>query len=80
MAKLLTYRHVWTGRDRDGNATYEYYCTWSDGYEGLEISLPWGKLEGAANLDCGGDVAIDTGCTACVMCQEQAVLIERCQS
>ena len=53
MRKLLTYRHVWTRRDRNGDWEYEYYCTWSDGSEGLEISLPWGRLEGAIELPMG---------------------------
>jgi hypothetical protein len=47
---LLTYRHVWTERDRDGDMQYEYYCTWSDGSEGRCVSLPWGRMEGAVEL------------------------------
>lgn len=50
MAKLLTYRHVWTRRDRNGDLDYEYFCTWSDGSEGFEVSLPWGRLDGAIEL------------------------------
>lgn len=53
MRKLLTYRHVWTGRDRNGDREYEYYCTWSDGTEGYEISLPWGRLGDAIELPMG---------------------------
>jgi hypothetical protein len=48
--RLLTYRHVWTERDRNGDLEYEYYCTWSDGSEGMCVSLPWGRMEGAVEL------------------------------
>ena len=47
---LLTYRHVWTERDRDGDMQYQYYCTWSDGSEGLVPSLRWDRLQGAVEL------------------------------
>ena len=48
--RLLTYRTVWTGRDRNGDWDYQYYCTWSDGSEGLSCSLPWGRLGDAVQL------------------------------
>jgi hypothetical protein len=47
---LLTYRHIWTGRDRDGDMQYEYYCTWSDGSEGRVPTLRWDRLQGAVEL------------------------------
>lgn len=50
MIKLLTYRHVWIGRDRDGDPDYMYYCTWSDGSEGMCASLPWGRMGDAVEL------------------------------
>lgn len=50
MPKLLTYRHVWTHRDRNGDLDYAYYCTWSDGSEGLQGTLPWGQLGDAIEL------------------------------
>lgn len=48
--RLLTYRHVWTHRNRDGDWEYQYYCTWSDGVDGLTPNLPWGRMEGAVEL------------------------------
>lgn len=50
---LLTYRHVWTHRNRDGDWEYSYYCTWSDGSEGMCASLPWGNLGDAVELPMG---------------------------
>lgn len=47
---LVTYRHIWTGKDRNGDHQYEYYCTWSDDSEGREFTLPWGRMEGAVEL------------------------------
>jgi hypothetical protein len=49
MTQLLTYRHVWTRRTRDG-WDYAYYCTWSDGSEGFAASLPWDRMAGAVEL------------------------------
>lgn len=47
---LLTYRQVWTKRDRNGDLDYEYYCTWSDGSEGMCVSLPWDRMGDAVEL------------------------------
>ena len=46
---LVTYRQIWTRRTRDG-WEYAYVCTWSDGSETIEHTLPWGRMDGAVEL------------------------------
>lgn len=40
---LRTYQQVWTHKTDDG-WQYVYRCTWSDGNETIEVSLPWGRI------------------------------------
>ncbi len=51
-ATILTYKHVWTGRDRNGDWEYGYQTVWSDGQELFLWSLPWGMpaLVGAVEI------------------------------
>ena len=46
---LRTYQQVWTHKTDDG-WQYVYRCTWSDGNETIEVSLPWGRMDGAVEL------------------------------
>lgn len=48
---LVTYRQIWTRRTRDG-WDYAYVCTWSDGSETIEHTLPWGRMDGAVEVSC----------------------------
>lgn len=50
MTTLLTYQHVWTGKDLNGDDQYQYLCTWSDGAETWEFTLPWDDMEGVREL------------------------------
>jgi len=52
---LKTYRHVWTKKDRNGDLQYEYLCSWSDGSESRECTLPWGRMDGAVELPATSD-------------------------
>lgn len=50
---ILTYKLVWTGRDRFGDWEYGYETTWSDGTSCFLWTLPWGMpaMVGAVDLD-----------------------------
>lgn len=43
--RLVSYRHVWRTKD-----DYVYECTWSDGEQTTEVTLPWGNLGDAVGL------------------------------
>lgn len=51
MSQLIAYQFVWTTRDRRGDWEYEYWCLWQDGTVTTEITLPWGNMEGAVEVD-----------------------------
>lgn len=48
--RLLTYQHIWMGKDRHGDHQYEYHCTWSDGSDSMEFTLPWAEMGDAVEL------------------------------
>lgn len=48
-ATLKTYQQFWTHKNRDG-WQYDYLCTWSDGSESRECTLPWGRMDGAIEV------------------------------
>lgn len=50
MPTLTAYRHHWIGKNRDG-WQYEYECHWSDGTVTREFTLPWGRMDGAVELE-----------------------------
>lgn len=45
--RLVTYQQVWS---KPGTDNYEYLCTWSDGSETREFTLPWGRMAGAVEV------------------------------
>ncbi len=46
---LVTYQQVWTHKTCEG-WQYVYRCTWSDGNETIEHTLPWGRMDGVVEL------------------------------
>jgi hypothetical protein len=48
---IISYKLVWTHRDRNGDWEYGYNVTFSDGSTSFLRSLPWDRLGNAVDLD-----------------------------